>query len=209
MLTYGLEKEMFLMDGDKPMLVPPGIPHDECGWLVEARGKPCGDICDAVHSLMADLHRIHLLVINHRGQAVGGQNIFLSDVPVMPVSKSLRHQAARRFAKGLLRQQNIYGHERHRINSTEATAGIHISFTNQRTFRLADNATSTHNLMFDFLSIFKALDKSFKEEIRNAKRNPGFYELKGDGRIEYRSLPANVDLFKVIDVVSEAVKQIV
>jgi hypothetical protein len=42
-----------------------------------------------------------------------------------------------------------------------------------------------------------SFDNTFKDEIRKSGRNPGFYEVKGDGRIEYRSLPNNVDMGKV------------
>lgn len=62
------------------------------------------------------------------------------------------------------------------------------------------------NECFDYITIFKKLDEAFAEEIKEAKRLPGFYEIKSDGRIEYRSLPSNVSLFKVIDVINSIIK---
>ena len=52
--------------------------------------------------------------------------------------------------------------------------------------------------MFDFVQIIRKLDEAFKGEIKAAKRLPGFYEIKPDRRVEYRSLPNDVDLGKII-----------
>jgi hypothetical protein len=54
---------------------------------------------------------------------------------------------------------------------------------------------------FDWMRWFLLFDKAFKEEIKNSYRNPGFYELKSDGRIEYRSLPNNINMDKLINVI--------
>lgn len=42
---------------------------------------------------------------------------------------------------------------------------------------------------FDFVEIIRNLDSEFKDEITTANRQPGFYSVKDDIRVEYRSLP--------------------
>lgn len=60
----------------------------------------------------------------------------------------------------------------------------------------------------DHAMLVGRLDSAFKAEIRAARRNPGFYERKGDGRIEYRSLPNNVDLEKVREVLGSIYQEL-
>ena len=54
---------------------------------------------------------------------------------------------------------------------------------------------------FDWVKLFTHLDDCFSKEIEESGRNPGFYEVKFDGRVEYRSLPSNINLKKVISVI--------
>lgn len=55
--------------------------------------------------------------------------------------------------------------------------------------------------LFNFQNIIFHLDNCFKEDIKESKRCKGLYSIKegvfGD-RIEYRSLPASISLFKLI-----------
>lgn len=58
-----------------------------------------------------------------------------------------------------------------------------------------------YSQVFDFISVIRSLDTLFSKEIKDTKRVPGVYAIK-DGqygkRIEYRSLPANIDLDKLL-----------
>ena len=199
-LKIGLEKEFFCLDAEgNPCVVPAGMAADSCGWLVEARGEAFFDITDAVYSLKADEYKLQKLA------AVKG--VTLDDVPVKKVSRTVRTSAARSYDKGLIKYRNLYGYENHKNTLAEAVAGVHLSFTNPGTVSLGDGkADRTYYKNFDWVQIFLALDKAFAVEIKAAKRNPGFYEIKSDGRIEYRSLPSNVDLDKVIDVLTTLLK---
>lgn len=195
-MTYGLEKEFFIKDAAGEYIMVPlsskyCISYDDSGLLAEARGNPQNSIIDAVYSLKAAEDKL-------KRQAVIA-NVFLDDSPIAKLPKKLKIQAARQFAKGLISYQNIYGYDSHANSLAESTAGVHISFTNSKSY-VNNNTTYYYNSMFDWLPIFKKLDKAFAQEIKEAKRRPGFYEIKNDGRIEYRSLPSNVDLDKVIDV---------
>lgn len=196
MFKIGLEKEFFVLKDGRPSVVPMNLPYDACGLLAEARGLPFTSPEEAVFSLMADVYRVE--------RDASAMGFTLSDVPFMTIGRDVRLAASRTFAKGLTKYQNIYGYGEHRNRQSEHTAGIHISFTKPVTVKSGD-ATVEYYSMFDWLTIFKALDKAFATEIKMAKRNPGFYEIKHDGRIEYRSLPANVSLTKIIEVLHDVV----
>lgn len=195
MLTYGLEKEYFVLDRKQnPILAPKELPHDECGWLAEARGKASTSITEAVFSLKAEEYRLM-----QKEKELG---VLLVGHPVMKISRSLKIEARRIYVKGLTKYKNLYGYEHHRNTVNEATAGVHITISNPRTYFLGDKS-GTYNTLFDWCSLFRHLDKQFEKEIKEAKRRPGFYEIKNSGLIEYRSLPANVNLYKIISVIHD------
>lgn len=201
-MNIGLEKEFFLVNQDNlpQLVVGSGAPPiDDCGWLVEARGGPEVSIIVAVYNLKADIHRIQF----HYKDFFSKTGTRLIDTPVMKIPRDMRQQAARKFTKGLVSHSNLYGHEAHRVSMLEATAGVHISFTNPGTVYHKDGSSVSYNQNFDWAKLFRKLDAAFKDEIEAAKRRPGFYEIKGDGRVEYRSLPSDVDLDKVISVISQ------
>lgn len=199
-LNIGLEQEFFVTNAAGELVVVPAeLPHDECGLLAESRGLPFNSPEEAVFSLSADVYRL-------RAQATKlGLTLHYSP-SVMTITRQMRQQAARIYAKGVVKQENIYGYEFHRNSASEQTAGIHISFTNPHNYPRDNGGSYTVNQMFDYVKIFTGLDKAFATEIKEAKRNKGFYELKEDGRIEYRSLPANTDLGKVIEVLKTLLK---
>jgi hypothetical protein len=198
-LCFGLEKEFFVMPNgttNSPILVPSNIPKDECGYLAEARGLPSPSIEQAVYSVKAECYRIETLLET--------QNLIADDTPILKISKELLIAAQRQNVKGLIQYNNLYGHQCHKNKANEVTASVHISFTKPET-SIRNDTAFTYNAMFDYVDIFKKLDAAFAEEIKAAKRNPGFYEIKQDGRIEYRSLPSDVNLHKVIDVINKII----
>lgn len=208
-MNIGLEKEFFLVDHDSKVQVLTGdlaiLPHDNCGWLVEARGEAFDTITKAVYSLEADCYEIRRLL--KKKINVAHELFSLVDTPIMPLIRATTVEASRHFAKGISRHGNFYGYTHHRNNQSEATAGLHISFTSGRTqlsgCKCGQSYNVSYNGNFDWPAIFVGLDKEFAEEIREAKRRPGFYEIKHDGRVEYRSLPSNIDTYKLIEVVKE------
>lgn len=193
MIKIGLELEEFCVDKESSniILIPKvaNIPHDGCGWLIEYRSQPCYDITEAVYSLMAEEHRNISLLEKH--------NIIGLRVPVAKPAKDVRRAARRRFIKSCETFNNIYGHKCHRNNQSEAVASVHISITSS-----IKRDNSDINRVWDYCDFIRYMDKAFAEEINGSKRRPGFYELKDDGRFEYRSLPNNISLNKLIDVVS-------
>lgn len=193
----GLEKEVFLLDEKGiPQIVPSEIPMDESGILAEARGNPFFDGVEAVYSLMASIHGLEQAIAVYNKRT--GRNLHISDTPLMKISRKTRIELSRLYTKPRSEYQNLYGFDSHRNTQSEQTAGIHISFTYPTTINTRNNTQTTVNQLFDFPQLIRKLDNTFKTEIREAKRRQGFYEIKSDGRIEYRSLPSNTPLEKIM-----------
>jgi len=195
MIKIGLELEEFCVSNEtnEIVLVPErsNIPLDGCGWLIEYRSQPCNDITEAVHSLFADKYR------NKKKLEAFGVRGLLE--PIAIPSKKVREGARRRFRKEVQGFNNIYKYTSHRNTAREATAAVHISVTYNRDFI----GQRPINGMFDYAHFIKYMDSQFKDEIKSTKRNPGFYQVKDFGRFEYRSLPNNISLSKLIDVVND------
>lgn len=184
-MKFGIEKEAFVYnEAGEPCLVPPGIPQDDCGWLAEYRGLPCHTMREAVGSVLAEEQRVRELLQVKRLTPSGNDWLKLP--------RKLKLEARRHHTKGLLRYENLYDI----APTTKDTAGVHLSFTNPTTHH-HEKERYTYNLLWDFVKLFKALDQRYKSQIKQAQRKPGFYEIKSDQRIEYRSLPASIDLWEV------------
>jgi hypothetical protein len=198
-ITFGLEIEVFLKQKDELILVPPGYPKDSEGFQLEIRGEPFSDPWDAVSNAEGKLKKLQTQ-LERRG-------ITICNDPVVKVDKSLRIKARRENEKGCLRYKNLYGYLQHRVGPNVATAGIHISITDGRE-KQVEGKSIHYNHMLDFPSWIKFLDKEFQEEIKGSQRYPGFYEIKSDGRVEYRSLPCNVDLLKLAETLAQSIKHL-
>ena len=198
-MKYGLEKELFIFKNGVIQMVPVDspLPKDECGYLIEARGEPHKKINEAVFSLMAEEFRIVKLA-NKLG-------FDAKDISLVDVTRDFKRQCRREYEKGLLKFQNMYEFVDNRHKQNQVTAAVHISFTKPYYYNDKNGSRNCVNEFFDFIKYVKVLDKAFKDEIREAKRNPGFYEIKHNGRVEYRSLPSDVNLLKIIEVI-ESIK---
>ena len=196
-MKIGLEKEFFLIQDNKPVVIPEDLQPDDSGLLTEARSQPFESPEEAVFSLQADIYKLQ--------NKVNLRKMQLSDAPIMKIDRETRLLASRRFVKGLTKYQNLYDIKYHKNKLNEVTAGIHISFTSPKTYFDKNNQIGYYNSMFDWVQIFRKLDKEFELEIKTTKRNPGFYELKSDGRIEYRSLPSNINLNKIIEILRKII----
>jgi hypothetical protein len=197
-MKFGLEREYFIgskVDENERLKLetaPWNLPCDACGFLAEARSKPYDNIREAVYSLFAEEERI-----------VGiaeANDLKLYVLDYIKLTKEFKHKVNQQFEKGLIRYSNLYGHLKHSVPQMVATAGVHVSVTNPQTI-VAKKKVVNYNGFWNFPLFIKHMDKAFKDEIKAARRKPGFYELKYDGRFEYRSLPASIDLKKVIEVI--------
>ena len=188
MFRIGLELEDFCVNkNNEVVLIPKGsnIPYDDCGWLIEYRSSPCKDIVEAVFSLRADEYK--------NIETLKKFNVSGVRVPVMKPDKAVRIAARKRFTKGLVKFNNIYGYQYHKNTLAEAIASVHVSVTFD-----VEGKHGPINKMWDFPDFIRYMDQKFAKEIAEAKRRPGFYEIKNDGRVEYRSLPNNVNQTKLM-----------
>lgn len=196
MFDIGLEREFFCVRDDEVVVVPKAFPADDCGWLVEARGKPFRSPREAVFSLLAEEDRL-------QGMAKV-EGVTLVQEPVHKVSRSLRLAAQRQYAKGRIEYQNLYGYERHRNTMSEALASVQVTMRKSREIATSDKTSTRVSEMFDFPRVIGYLDDYFAEEIHEAKRRPGFYELKSTGMVEYRSLPNSISSDALIEALERA-----
>ena len=77
-------------------------------------------------------------------------------------------------------------------------AGLHVHFSNEIEVEI-QNIKRTVSGIIDIPKWVFGLDKIFEKEIKEARRVPGLYEMKSHG-FEYRSLPADIDMIKVANV---------
>lgn len=209
-MKLGFEIEAFCTDQvGNPILVPDKLPMDECGWLVEVRSQPDENVTRAIYLLKAESEIVQ--------KQADKANVKLEFVPLMEIPRDLKVKAARRSGKGQISYQNVYGFETHRNSSKLATASLHVSFTNEKSYThqkrwIVNGGSELRDDVFkyqgfvDHAKFIVGLDRAFKTEISKAKRNPGFYEVKPDGRIEYRSLPNDIDLDKLASVLKELLR---
>lgn len=193
--TYGLEAEFFVKrkGSDEFVSIPSSasLPHDACGYLAEARGQPHSDPRVARHLLNAAVESLSL------GAAKAG--LVLVKAATAPVSPEMRRVALRSFGKQPSQSYFAHGGA---YRSSRPRAGLHIHFGNEQIFTYDNGRRFTYQGPINMPRIIWFLDQAFKDEIKAAGRVPGEYEMKPHG-FEYRSLPATVDLDKVVAVLEE------
>jgi len=199
-MKYGFEKEYFVVDQyNNYMLCPKELPGDECGYLAEARGSQYNDPRMAAFAMLAEESRI-------KDVAYGLGLLELRDSPsTTKVGPALRKAALRLHGKNPHPHTrfNMYGKD-FGCNDKWDRAGLHVHFSNEIEVRF-DGCTNCRESsrtvagMLNMPEIIRVLDSVFAKEIKEARRIPGFYELKPYG-FEYRSLPANVDVVEVARV---------
>lgn len=206
-LKLGLEVEFFATQGGKIIDIGVlGLPSDDYPLLAEARGDPFDCPFKAVASVRAEIERIvHLL----GKQTPVCRPKFVNWIERDDHVKALHEAILRRGClKKSIAWQNAHGHSTSKKNETHISAGMHISFTQPREYHYStleeintiggakglrrENKSFTYHPVFDYCQLFRRLEQEFGAEIDAAERTRGFYEIKPDGRIEYRSLPATL-----------------
>jgi len=203
----GIEKEMFLLDKNADIMEPRlyGFPIDEFEFLVELRSLPS----DEFNTKKPKESPVFISLMNEEDNYKLRANKFgmkLSDKPSMTVEN---YWIGNLWDKYNLYElidndytKNIYKpspkHKSHHIgvmNSTVdgyriLTAGMHVHFSSR------DSHTG-EVIDLPIEKIVKSMDRKFSDEIYNTYRNKGEWELKAHG-FEYRSLPCNCDVYKVL-----------
>lgn len=191
----GIEKEVFLMKGNKimePRLY--GFPKDEFEFLVELRSLPS----DRLYPVYTSLHQEELQY-SLRANKFGMK---LCDEPNKVVSKEWVEGLWDKYNLHRFNEldctENIYGKKdgSHHLGVLDCpqgkrlTAGIHVHFSSR------DSKTGDV-VELPIESIVRKMDNTFEHDIKFAGRNLGEWEPKDHG-FEYRSLPCNTDIYKVL-----------
>jgi hypothetical protein len=190
----GLEVEFFAISKGKIVdASTSGLPHDEFPLLVEARGEPAQCPFKAVGSVRAEIARIRSLMKVSKLSPLMQNWVDKDDH-----YKVLAEAVQRRGIHKQISWENIHGSGLSKKNETHLAAGMHVSFTKSSSFRYVDSdkreQAHSYNQLFDFSKLFRGIENEFGKEIDASERVRGFYELKPDGRIEYRSLPTTLIL---------------
>lgn len=188
--NIGIEKEFWLLNDVGQIQEPAifGFPNDEYGFLVELRTNPCIDMS----SLLADFD-YHFRYLEVRAKMLA---LKLSDEPNMPRPVGLVEYLSPKYRYGSL--QDLTANINAGTVSSHATgifedsltAGIHVHFSRHDELG--------RRVQLPIFEIVKKMDLNFRGIIRGSNRILGEYELKSYG-FEYRSLPANAPLEKVIE----------
>lgn len=197
-MKIGFEREFFVKRRDRFVLCPSDLPADECGYLAESRGEPHSDALKAAFLLLATEFRMRKLA-----QKLG---LRLYPLPTAVIPPILLREAIRKNGKPVfpLERGNIYGND-YEADDSICRAGMHVHFSNQITFDVVEGGKTlsrTYNGFLDIPKLVHSLDVEFSNEIREAERISGCYEIKVHG-FEYRSLPASIDPIRVAEFLSK------
>lgn len=193
----GLEKEMFLLKGEEiqePRLY--GFPKDEFEFLVELRSLP-SDRLYPIYTTIQQEELQYKLRANKFGMV-------LDDTPNRTATSEWVDNLWNKYNLHKFNDcdytKNVYKYikQSHHFgvldtghpDTKKLTAGIHIHFSSR-------DARTGEVIELPIEDIVRRMDHYFKYDIHNAGRNLGEYELKDHG-FEYRSLPANTDIFRVL-----------
>lgn len=186
-LTIGIEVEFFGKRKGKYEVLSKhdAIPTDGYPLLAEARGKPSKCPYQAVGSVRGEVDRIVSIM---RGENI--RPVFVNWVS-HEETKVQHEEILRRGISKRTAWRNLSGLSLSAKNETHHSAGMHVSFTRPVTIHQEDGDLETNGL-FDYAHLFRALTLEFAAEMKEAERVHDFYEVKYDGRVEYRSLPATL-----------------
>lgn len=195
-MRFGFEREYFVRNsvGDF-VLVPLGVPMDDCGYLAEARGEAHSNPLSAAFLLLAEEASV---------KAKLPKGVKLAFIDTTEVSDATLRAALRRNGKSAYPHErgNLYGYD-YDAGDRLCRAGLHVHFSNIRDVETKSGYVESIPQIMDMPKIIQLLDKAFKSEIDAAKRIVGCYEMKPHG-FEYRSLPASVDPRKVAEVLANS-----
>lgn len=196
-MKYGFEKELFVLNEAGEYALATSLPHDDCGYLAEARGEPhqnplmAAALMDGAEvALRADAKRLALSLVTR-------------DYVTLP--RAFAQSCLRRFGKNASQERSLYGRY---IIGPLAHAGLHVHFSNE-VEAYAQNYNHPNEYLerryaglIDMPRFIVGLDRRFAKEIKAARRVPGLYEMKPYG-FEYRSLPASIDPYEVAGAISK------
>jgi len=199
----GIEREYFLLDSSGNIVEPAlfGFPFDEFGFLVEMRTLP-------YTSPLALLENLNQLIKAHKAQAEA-LGLKLHAFHRHPIPKEFIEYLSKKYHYDSLfdftANINVGTIGSHATGLEESgeyyigTAGIHIHFSRK--------TEDGRRVQLPIYKIVSKMDAKFIEIIRKTRRKLGEYEVKAHG-FEYRSLPTNADIEKVINFAFKILKEV-
>lgn len=206
----GLEKELFLLKGND--IVEPAqfsFPYDEMQFLVEIRSLPS----DRAYPVITTLYEQELqyqLRANKFGMKLNDYPYrFMDSEFVKHIEDTYHIRKFPDFTQNIYNKHGVDGPELYQSHhlgvfpeeSTKSplngdmlyrlTAGVHVHFSSR------DSETGKP-IELPIENIVKQMDESFAGDIEKTKRIKGEWEPKLNYGFEYRSLPSNVDIVKVV-----------
>jgi len=213
----GIEKELFLLDSDGNIMEPKlfGFPRDEFEFLVEIRSLP-SDRLYPVYTTLQQEELQYKLRANKFGME-------LIDIPVKLAEPEWvdahwkKHNLNNKdnsdhtkniyydytYKTMITRNHHMEWHiptiqqKTHHLgvlslidDEKTLTAGMHVHFSSR-------DANTGEVIDLPVEDIVKKMDKVFAFEVGHNNRIKGEWEPKAHG-FEYRSLPCNVDIYKVL-----------
>jgi hypothetical protein len=213
MKYYGIELEFFVTKGGS--IVPAHKATDNLD------GNPLlGELKTGVHNDVYNLvFELKKLIAKEQAfLAKKGHKMLLSPMWKVPetVLKGARADKAVCDLKDTeaLKELSIYGTNTGKLlprDIIKAALQINISDNDRKFFRyeekkIVKSHETWHSNVFDFHSFIKGMDTAFKKDIATTKRVPGVFAIK-DGnygnRIEYRSLPNNINLDNLLTALTQ------
>lgn len=211
MTNYGIELEFFIIKDGVPV---PAYLHtnnlDGCQMIGEIKSIVSPDIVSVIFDTKKKLYQERVkLNANGLDLALISQATF-TDQDL----KERRRNQGKEFKQ--LDEKSIYfGRTGKLLPRKLFKASLPLNISDNKTKFITSSRLSNgvltdrsyhieYSETFDYFSIIRKLDLKFKKEIKESNRIPGVYAIKtGEKglRIEYRSLPNNVDLEDLIRAV--------
>ena len=170
MFMYGFELEGFYKINGSITLPPKLYPHDGFPGLCEVRSSGGKSILDAWFEVEKEL-------LLYPFDTDTFEHTF--------TPKEYQAIRARSYVKEPMTVSNIYNKQT-RLLGDKTLASLQINISNRVG---TDSDKQAKYGLFDILPIVRRLDEVFAEDIKDSKRTPGWYSVKDNIRLEYRSLP--------------------
>ena len=204
----GIEKELFLVSNEEPKEPRKfGFPRDEFEFLVEIRSLPSDRFYPVYTTLKAEELQYSL-----RANKFGMK---LDDTPNKFIDKPWVDALLQKYNLDRFKDcdytQNVYPEMKKKqsfhfgrfdVSETQyrLTAGIHVHFSSR-------DAKTGEVLELPVEKIVRKMDVRFFDIISESGRNRGEWEPKDHG-FEYRSLPANADIYQVLKTAFEVLREV-
>ncbi len=176
-MNFGFELEGFYKQNGSITLPPTDFPTDDFKGLCEVRtfgGK--ASLEEAYFDLLCEYSKYQFDIETSQFK------FSTSELSVL---------RRRGIYKDQVNIQNLYGKVPRELNRTTfASLQLNISHCTRNEFYDKEGRFhAAEYSVFDYVPIIRALDKEFGNEITAANRQIGWYAVKDNCRVEYRSLP--------------------